>query len=526
MKVQAWLSTTWEANWRSFQYFIFYRLFLASLSLLALLFPTEWTLRLNLLPTTLSFAVVGAYIALTATGMMLARLWQQHFNGQLSIQVMADVLVINTLMYFAGGVGSGLGLVLLISLAAASLVGQGQLVLFYAAMATLAALSVQTLSILNHEQDLGSIVQAGFISAAYFATAILARLLGQRVMVNEELARRRGIALDNQIRISQRVVERMQDGVLIVSRTGDIVRHNPMAAYLLNLPANGAHLDKHVPPLATALAHWRAGGSVDSLTVQGAGNAELSARFESTASSDGEVLVFVEDMGRIKERAKQLKLASLGRLTASIAHEIRNPLSAISHAGELLKEERRGEIYDRLLRIIGDNTARLNRIVGDVLELGRQTQPQIEPITLRDFCHSFAVDLLSSENLPAETIVLEVPDDLALCFDRAHLHQVLWNLVSNGLRHSSRSAGSVRISAQLGRRNGRVELHISDDGPGVAVEMHDQVFEPFFTTHHKGTGLGLFIARELCGANGASLNLDSKANGGHFIVFGRNHTCQ
>ncbi|WP_306602769.1 PAS domain-containing sensor histidine kinase [Azonexus sp.] len=523
--MQGWLSTTWEANWRSFQYFNLYRLLLASLSLLALFFPNDWMLRLNLLPSALSFGMVGAYIAASAIGILLARLWQQHFNLQLSTQVLVDVVVINTLMYLAGGVSSGLGLILLVSLAAASLVGQGRLVLFYAALATLAALSVQTLGILRHGLNPGSIVQAGFISAAYFATAVLARLLGQRVMVNEELARRRGIALDNQIRISQRVVERMQDGVLIVSREGEIVRHNPMAAYLLNLPAEGGDLATHAPPLAAALASWRAGSSTDSVMLQGAGNTELSARFESTASSDGEVLVFVEDMGRIKERAKQLKLASLGRLTASIAHEIRNPLSAISHAGELLKEERRGEISDRLLRIIGDNTARLNRIVGDVLELGRQTQPRLDRIALHGFCDIFAVDLLSSENLPAETIVIDVPDDLTLCFDRAHLHQVLWNLVSNGLRHSSRSAGAVRISARWARSNGRVELHVADDGPGVPVEMYDQVFEPFFTTHHQGTGLGLFIARELCGANGASLSLNTEASGGHFIVVGRNDTC-
>ena len=534
--VQDWLSTTWEANWRSFQYFNLFRLLLAGLCLLAMGFPGEWTQRLNLQASTRDFMLVGASVLASSTGMLLARLWQKHFNLQLSLQVLVDVIVINTLMYLGDGVGSGLGLILLVSLAAASLVGQGRLVLFYAALATLAALSIQTLGILGRGFDPGSIVQAGFISAAYFATAILARLLGQRVMINEELARRRGIALNNQIRISQRVVERMQDGVLIVGRDGGIVRHNPMAAYLLNLPANTGHLAVHAPQLAQALSSWRGGSELDRVMLQGAGNSELNARFESTDSSDGEVLVFVEDMGRIKERAKQLKLASLGRLTASIAHEIRNPLSAISHAGELLKEERRGTMDGRLLRIIGDNTARLNRIVGDVLELGRQTPAHAERIALFVFCETFAVDLLAGENLPDSTIVLDVPDDLVLCFDRAHLHQVLWNLVSNALRHSSRTAGAVRLSARPGKRLGQVELHIQDDGPGVPADMVDRIFEPFFTTHHQGTGLGLFIARELCGANGASLSLnettaqcitpEAPPHGGHFMVIGRNDTCQ
>jgi two-component system sensor histidine kinase PilS (NtrC family) len=523
--VQGWLSTIWEANWRSFQYFNLYRLLVAGLCLLVLLFPSEWTLRLNLRPSLLSFAMVGTYVAASAAGLLLARLWQKHFNYQLSTQVVVDVVVFNTLMYLAGGVSSGLGLLLLVSLAAASLVGQGRLVLFYAAMATIGALSAQILVILQRNLDPGSIVQAGFISAGYFATAILARLLGQRVMINEDLARRRGIALNNQIRISQRVVERMQDGVLIVSRDDDIVRHNPMAAHLLDLPVKGANLFVHAPLLASALRDWRAGTGPDIVTLQGAANTELSARFESTASSDGEVLVFIEDMGRIKERAKQLKLASLGRLTASIAHEIRNPLSAISHAGELLKEEREGDIHDRLLRIIGDNTARLNRIVGDVLEVGRQTQPRGELIPLADFCQTFVADLLASERLPAETIVLDIPAELGLCFDRAHLHQVLWNLVGNGLRHSSRTPGAMRISAVSGERSGWVELHVIDDGPGVPAEQFDQIFEPFFTTHHQGTGLGLFIARELCVVNGAVLNLKTDSISGHFTVTGRNDTC-
>jgi len=523
--VQGWLNATWEPNWRSFQYFILYRLLLGSLAMLALIFPGDWNLRLNILPSILTFLLVGCHLLGAASGWLLARLWQQHFNFQLSFQVILDIVILAALMFIAGGVGSGLGLILLVSLAAASLVGQGRLVLLYAALATLAALVSQTLGVVLSGFDQSGLVQTGFISAGYFATAILARLLGQRVMVNEDLARRRGIALNNQIRINQRVVERMQDGVLIVSRDGEIVRHNPMAVRLLGLPASGGDLSVQSPTLAAALANWLAGDSTDSVLLSGAGNAELGARFESTASSDGEVLVFIEDVGRIKEQAKQLKLAALGRLTASIAHEIRNPLSAISHASELLREERRGDLYERLLRIIGDNTARLDRIVSDVLELGRQKQPQQEVISLREFLGNFAVDLLSNENLPASTMVLDIPAGLGICFDRSHLHQVLWNLVGNALRHSTRGDAAVRVQAIPVAGKGWVELHVIDDGPGVPAELRDQVFEPFFTTHTLGTGLGLFIARELCVANGGALTLKADAGGGHFIVSGRSDSC-
>lgn len=523
--MNGWLTSTWEPNWRSFQFFLLYRLLLAGLCLLGLFFPGEWNIRLNLLPSTLLFVLVGFYFAAVFLGYLLARFWQQQFSLQLSLQVLADVVVISALMFLAGGVSSGFGLVLLISLAAASLVGRGRMVLFYAALATLAALAAQSLGILHGSFDPGSIVQAGFLSAGYFATAILARLLGQRIMINEELARRRGIALDNQIRINQRVVERMQDGVLIVTPAGDIVRHNPMAARLLGLPAVAGRLGVNAPTLAAGLTQWLAGGA-DNVRLLGVGSSELGARFESATSSEGEILIFVEDVGRIKEQAKQLKLAALGRLTASIAHEIRNPLSAISHAAELMKEERRGEIFERLLRIVGDNTARLDRIVSDVLELGRQKPVQIEALPLREFLGNFAVELLANENLPAATVVLDIPHGAKLCFDRAHLHQVLWNLVGNALRHATRQAGSVRIACIADQAQGRVELHVIDDGPGVPETLRDQVFEPFFTTHTLGTGLGLFIARELCVANGGALTLKTDAVGGHFIVSGRSDTCQ
>ncbi|MBS1132020.1 MAG: signal transduction histidine kinase [Proteobacteria bacterium] len=523
-----WLSSTWEANWHSFLYFNLYRLVLAGLFCLAILFPHEWMARLNLTPSPLLFGLTGTYMAATIAGLLLATHWQHQFNRQLSAQMMVDIAVVSSLMFLAGGVSSGLSVLLLVSLAAASLVGRGRLVLFYAAMATVAVLLAQAYGIVAQGFDQGSIVQAGFISAGFFATAILARLLGQRVMVNEDLARRRGVALDNQIRISQRVVERMQDGVLIVAKGGMLSRCNPVAANMLGLSVvdQVVELSACNPVLAAALQRWESLGDDDGLHFAGAEGRDLRARFERTTSSDGEVLVFLEDVGRIKEHAQQLKLASLGRLTASIAHEIRNPLSAIGHAGELLREERRGEMQDRLLRILNDNVIRLDRIVRDILELGRQNRAEAELLPVDEFCLGFVEDFLAAENLSPDVVALKAPVGLKICFDRSHLHQVLWNLVSNALRHSSGGTGSVRIELLGSQGEGRVELHVIDDGPGVPETVREQIFEPFFTTHTQGTGLGLFIARELCATNGASLELMASESGAHFIVAGRNDTCQ
>ncbi len=521
-----WLSSTWGASWRPFQYFNLYRLLLGGLALLGALLPEGWIASLHLSYSLIFLLSAVLYLFVVGAGLLAAIHWQHRFNFQLSLQVMTDVAAIGLLMYTGGGVGSGIGALMLVSLATASLVGRGRLVLFYAALATLATLGGQVFGVLFGDFEPATIVQAGFLSAGFFATAILARLLGQRLMVNEELARQRGISLENQSRISQRVIERMQDGVLVVDSAGQVQRYNPMVEAMLGLaPAPGMQLADYCRPLAAALADWKVSSNEATTDFQVPAGGELRARFEQTTSSAGEVLVFLEDLGRIQERAQQLKLAALGRLTASIAHEIRNPLSAIGHAGELLREERRGAMQERLLKILADNVARLDRIVADILELGRRDRMQAEHLELGRFCTQFLEGFENVQGVVPGVIVLEAADDSGICFDRSHLDQVLWNLLSNAVRHAKGAPGSVRLRACKGAGKGLVELHVIDDGGGVPEAAKAQIFEPFFTTHHLGTGLGLFIARELCEANGATLELVSDADRGHFIIVGRSDTC-
>lgn len=525
--MNGWLSSTWEPNWRSFQYFNLYRLIVAAVLVATSTLSHGWLSPFRFAYPVLFDSVGIPYILATGAGAALSVCWHRRFNLQLSFQVMADALAVTLFMYAAGGLSSGLGVLLLVSLAAASLVGRGQMVLFYAAFATLAVLVMQMVCVVMHEADLSSIVQAGFLSAGFFATAILARLLGQRMMAHEELARRRGIALENQTRISQRIIERMQAGVLIVGRLGELVRCNPVAETLLGTPSQAGNLlADYSADLDRAFIAWLQGSGGASVDFSGDRDRELRARFESTDSSDGEVLVFLEDVSRIKERAQQLKLASLGRLTASIAHEIRNPLAAISHAGDLLREERRGGVQDRLLRILSDNVSRLDRIVQDILELGRRDRAMAEHLRLDQFVREFVAEFVAAEVPNPEMVWVEIEQSLEICFDRSHLRQVLWNLAGNAVRHCRGQDGSVRVLVTAAKEAGRVELHVIDDGPGVPKAIQTQVFEPFFTTHHKGTGLGLFIARELCEANGASLELGTMKDRGHFIVVGRNDRCQ
>ena len=334
--------------------------------------------------------------------------------------------------------------------------------------------------------------------------------------------RQRSIDLSNQLRINQLVIQDMQDAVLVVDGNGLVRQHNPQVSTLLGWQAPELdQLEKYSPEIAVLLERWRSQRDVatHTLLMPGSGK-QVRARFVEAGTEGGHIsLVFLEDLSRLQEQAQQLKLAALGRLTANIAHEIRNPLSAISHASELLLEDSGGSPQERLLHIIQDNAKRLDRMVRDVLELSRRDRVRPETIRLADFLPAFIDEFAQNEKIPVASFVLEVHAASEIAFDRVHLQQVLWNLLRNAWRHSSQREGSVRVD--VGRQAHRVELHVIDDGEGVPRHLRQQLFEPFFTTYSGGIGLGLYIAREMCAANGAILEyveLPAESGGADFRV--------
>jgi two-component system sensor histidine kinase PilS (NtrC family) len=234
-------------------------------------------------------------------------------------------------------------------------------------------------------------------------------------------------------------------------------------------------------------------------------------------------VIVLEDLQRVQEQAQQVKLAALGRLTANIAHEVRNPLSSISYATELLQENLQDPAQQRLSQIILDNTARLNRIVQDVMQLNRRDRAKSEALDLAQYLPRFIDELCQTKRLSPATIKVILPATCPVNFDRGHLDQILWNLCHNALRYSQNRPGSIELEARLA--DDRILLEIRDDGPGIDTETAQKLFEPFFTTAAGGTGLGLYIARELCDANGAILELRPEvAIGACFrITFGVHH---
>jgi len=309
---------------------------------------------------------------------------------------------------------------------------------------------------------------------------------------------------------------------LVVDGNGLVRQQNRQVPRLLGWqPPELDQIENYSPEIARALERWRdtGGSSAETLLLPGSGKM-VRARFVEAGAEGGSIsLVFLEDVSRLQEQAQQLKLAALGRLTANIAHEIRNPLSAISHASELMLEEQRGPTQDRLLRIIQDNSRRLDRMVRDVLELTRRDQVHPETIRLAAFLPSFIDEFAQNERIPASSFALEVHEASEIEFDRVHLQQVLWNLLRNAWRHSRQREASVHVVVR--RQTNRVELDVIDDGEGVPTHLRQQLFEPFFTTYSRGTGLGLYIAREMCAANAAILEYvepQAQAGGADFRI--------
>jgi len=249
-------------------------------------------------------------------------------------------------------------------------------------------------------------------------------------------------------------------------------------------------------------------------------NNRISARFVPVGRSrDVGAVIFLEDLTRVQAQARQMKLAALGRLTANIAHEVRNPLSAISHATELLQEEPAlNETVTRLLAIIHDNTRRLDRMVNDVLKLNRKDRALREVFEVGNYLKTFAEQFCQIEKIAPSVIALELAVEADVSFDHSHLNQVMWNLCRNALRHSRRQDGSIRIAVDVMNDGSVVKLDVVDDGPGVPPPVRNQLFEPFFTTVSSGTGLGLYIAREVCEANDATLEYVETPTGAQFTV--------
>jgi two-component system sensor histidine kinase PilS (NtrC family) len=343
-------------------------------------------------------------------------------------------------------------------------------------------------------------------------------------MQSEALASARGVDLENLAQVNALITEEMQDGVIVIDQFLNIRHHNSQAMPLLTRTKiddeETVKLSDSAIEIADIFKRWMHTESVSENLIISINHQELKLRLEPI-NHDNRLhgaVIFIQDWSQIQLAAQQSKLAALGRLTANIAHEIRNPLSAISHANQLLQEEDFTPQNKRMLQIIADNIQRIDQIIKDVLELNRRDRTNQERVSLNQFIIDFHSQFCAVEKIPPTHFQITLCNvSLFITYDTRHLMQILWNLCKNGWEHSHKQVGSLKLNCIKNEHAG-LNLEVIDDGDGVAEENRSKLFEPFYTTKTTGNGLGLYISRELAEANSSHLNYQRLASGSAFVL--------
>lgn len=521
-----------DLTWRVLGTLNLFRLFVAVL-LLGLFFasgdPRFFGERY---PALFSATAAGYLVFSIVSGLAIRQRWVTA-EPQILVQIAADILAIVILMHASGGIASGLGGLLVVFVGAGSLLLPLHVPAFFAALATLAVLGEQFFSQMAGVSDTSNYSAAGVLGAIIFAISLAARPLARRIQFSEALARQRGVDLANLSELNEYIVQHLRESIVVVDADDRIRLINGSAAQLLGTPADcrGIELADASIDLAEHVAGWRKRQpetrNAEFSMVAADGSARIQVHLAPLGKGDerhGPILVFLEDASLMDERVQQSKLASLGRLSASIAHEIRNPVGAMSHAGQLLAESSALSAEDlRLTEIIRTHAERVSHIIDNVLRLSRRESSRPERFELAPWLRDFAEEFTRTLELQeGELSVANATENLEIRMDPSHLRQVLWNLCDNAVKYASETGGiMVELQAGQTQRTGQPYLEVLDHGHGVDPQTVDKIFEPFFTDRSGGTGLGLYISRELCELNRATLVFQPRETGGSIfrIVF-------
>lgn len=535
------LSNNLRPNWRGLRFFNAYRLVVASLLLGIHAFlqakrelPTFSAENFDL------FSVLAASYALLALVLFaIDELRPGRFNARLQLGLALDLIFLALLGALDGSPVNNLHILMVISMAYASLLLGGREALAYAALGSLLLLAM---NFWDHRLGINlgvSFTHAGLNGMALFAVAILASSLAQRATSNQQLAEQRGIDLANETQLNRMILEQSREGVIVVDADHRIRYANPAATQMLRIPLERiGETTLSRPPLATinpdlneALHAWRQTPDSDLSETHIGYPMRLHVHLRPLAVDPlGPVAMFMEDDAYLLEKHQQEKLAAMGRLTASIAHEIRNPLSAIGQAGQLLEETAVSAQDKQMLGIVRSQVERINQLVESVLTTAKRKQAQPEYIQLAPWLRDLLERYRTYAQLDNTKVSLTVNPTLCARIDPVHLEQIITILLDNARQHGKPNIGTphIRIDAQTFGTQNRPRIEIRDNGPGVPEAMRHRLFEPFFSTHAQGHGLGLFIARELAEANQVSLNYHHDIHGERCfrLTFPRQEFCR
>lgn len=489
-----------------------YRIILAALILLV--FLVQMTTRVeNAYKPDLFLYAIGGFFVISVVTHFYAGLRKVELSKLelFSYFFLVDLIALSLIAHASGGLSTGLSLIMTLTVACGGIFFRDSSALLVAAIASIATVLNVSLLVQRGIVPSSSLIAAGLLGAVFFATVFFVQLLARRIETSQRLADEKARELAYSEYVNQLIVKRMQTGVLVVDGHRVLLSTNDSAMAMLGLTSTNLVQDTTLPPaLLNNVDKWQQTPHLRTPPFRiSASGAMLQAEFMPLTDEDeGKVLVFLEDTGRTRQQAQQLKLASLGRLTASIAHEIRNPLGAVSHAAQLLQESPNfGEEDTRLSQIVVDQSKRMNQIIENVLQLSRRKASKPERFLLNEWLFKF-VSTFQQINKEAEVRIEISKDQFPIAFDQSQLDQVLSNLCSNAIRHSIQATGrgSLLLRCNTIEPQGLPIIDVIDDGLGVNRENIEHLFEPFYTTEQAGTGLGLFIARELCEANQSRLD--------------------
>ncbi len=469
----------------------------------------------------LAWAGSAAVIHLLGSGLLLLSVrhprWRAH--QLLTSGIVLDLVVFAVLVHNVPAFSNGVGLLLLFNVGAYALMMRLAAGLALAGIAALIQIGDVLVTPLLGEPA-RPLAEAVMFGASYLLTAMLTYLLGRQLRETEGLARQRGVEVDNLARVNEMIIRRMRTGLIAVDSGNTIRLINESAWYLAGNPSpDRKALAEVAPELSRRLWYWRQMQKVDTTPLAlAADTPAVIPRFTALGGAHDLTLIFLDDTSLLSRRAEELTLTTLGRLAASVAHEIRNPLAAISHAGQLLTESTiEPEADRRLVEIINAQCQRMDGIVHNVLGLARRERSRPETVELVAWAHHFIADFHRIQPDVRDDLKISAPRGaVRAMMDPEHLQQVVTVLVQNALTYGRMPGETARVTLVAHRlsEEGEPLLDVVDRGPGIAPAVVEHLFEPFYTTSEHGTGLGLYIARQLCEANQATLNFVPLPAGG------------
>ncbi len=506
-----------ENQWQALLVFNLYRLGLTVFLLASFALELK-TIYIGSDYPNLFLSIVIIYFAFSIICFVLMVHRFPRFDIQVVLQVLVDIVVLTALIRASNGATSSLGVLINVAIAGGSMLTPGRISLLFAALASIAVLSELTLAVIMDRVVAYDYMDTAILSATFFATAIMAYVLSRRMRKSEALAREHRDDIETLEKLNNHVIQRMRSGIMVVREDNSVRLINDAARLLLSYDeslVDNVPLSSVSSILNRQLIAWRIPPHRQPSPFK-IEHRDIELITQFTALEEGftkSVLVFLEDSSRTAKQAQEMKLVSLGRLSASIAHEIRNPLAAISHAAQLLSEDNMPSANDKkFLNIIVANSDRVNAIINSVLHLSRRNQVLLAVLALQPWLAKFKQEFMEMNNREKFNFAFSVtPATLEIKVDAIQFHQIMNNLCENALRYGvsqCKGFAKIDIKAYRDKSSNHVCVDVIDNGPGIAPHVAENLFEPFYTTHKQGSGLGLYIAKEMCEANSARLTLE------------------